>query len=127
MIWKPNLGLLPELSDEERAVIDALWPDHVGAAHALARAELAKATEIPDRDLRDTLAALTINRRVPIIGAMRPPYGYYIAGTLDELRAAEEVFDSYIESLAVRRAAIRRIRAGIAVEQVELFPERFPN
>ncbi len=106
-IWQPHAPLLAELNDEERAVLDALWPDHVGATAAITRADLVDATEIRDRDVRDVISALVINRRIPIIGGSSPPYGYYICRDLDELREADRFLTAYIGTLSVRRNTYR--------------------
>jgi len=120
LIWQPRPPLLADLSDEERAVLNALWPDHVGAPFAIPRADLVAATGLHDRDVRDIILALTIHRRIPIIGGSAPPYGYYICRDLAELRRADEFLTKYIDTLAVRRQTYRRYILAGGAEQTSL-------
>jgi predicted ArsR family transcriptional regulator len=95
------------ITDEQRALLRIL-SGHKGAAFAITIAELLKLSSLSHLDARAIkLAArgLVVDYGLPVVGMRRPPYGYYLAITPDELAEAIRPLIGEIKQIA------RRVRA----------------
>ncbi len=71
-----------DLMDEERSVYALLGH---GRANALSSRELSEQTGLSDRQIRDTIRSLIMERGVLIASVVNKPYGFYIPETPDEI------------------------------------------
>jgi hypothetical protein len=108
-VWSPDLTTEAGMDDEARSVFRALYPSHQGRAHAASRDDLAGETRLDDRRLRDTIGILVERHGIPIYSAVRPPYGYYIAATEEEIADAYRTLRSYALSILRRMGRLGRI------------------
>lgn len=108
-IWSPDLFTTAGMDAAQRRVFNALWPDHVGRARAISRDDLAEATQLADREMRDVLASLTAAHNVPIGSSLSAPAGYFIIATRGEAAEQYRIHRSYGIASLKRAAGIRRI------------------
>ena len=62
---------------------------------------------VSDRKIRMTIHELR-REDVPILPAMKPPYGYYMPSNLKEAREGLESIESYIKDMLITRRAVKR-------------------
>lgn len=92
LVFAPNLLTSAQMTDEQRAVWKALFPSHVGAARAIVGHELETKVQekMPEIDLatirKVIIPSLELLPDPIFIGSSeRPPYGYFVCATEEEL------------------------------------------
>lgn len=110
------------ITDEQRALLRIL-SGHKGAASAITIAELLKLQSLSHLDPRAIkLAArgLVVDYGLPVVGMRRPPYGYYLAITPEELAEAVRPLIGEIVQIS------RRVRALQGSEYVHQMLGQIP-
>lgn len=118
----------PEMTAEEKDVFYQLqW--RKGKEYAIRISELANATGLGERAIKDAVRTLRLVH-MQLIGSRRePPYGYYMISTPEELQQTVHTFFSQaIEELKVVRALLgrdeRKLRELLGQMEIELEVER---
>ncbi len=116
--WCKPVGFREEnLTSEERKVYDVM-KFHVGAALAIKQEEIARITNMTDRQVQDILKHLTERHGLGLAASVRPPYGVYAIDTQRELDDYCGQLHSRALSQLRREAILRRRKPGELAGQV---------
>jgi hypothetical protein len=92
-----------------------------GAAKAHRIDDLALLLDVTPRDIKAAARTLVCDFGLPIAGSRRPPYGYYLAVTADEIGAALDPLVGELRAIAQRvRSLGGRRRLQELLGQIEL-------
>lgn len=110
-----------KLTDEERAVYGLLG---YGRARALSARELSERTGLRDRQVRDTIRSLIMERGVVVGSAVDHPPGFFIAKTADEVIAATSSLRHRGIMILVRVARLQKSSLEMVFNQGRLDLEK---
>lgn len=96
----------------KQAIINQLG---YGQENAITKDQLSKRLGIGERKLRLAIREL-IDEGQPVCGSTRPPYGYYIANTPEEIAGELRLLRSYGMELLRRYSTLRKIKASMLIQ-----------
>lgn len=109
------------LTAEQRDLLRLLqW--HKSVAQAITIADISAKLSIDARAVKEAVRSLVVDFRLPIMGSRRPPYGYYLAITPEEISQGLKTLRGEIVELARRIRSVestnylREMLGQIAVE-----------
>tara|TARA_Y100000310_G_scaffold166912_1_gene166615 strand:- start:7041 stop:7385 length:345 start_codon:yes stop_codon:yes gene_type:complete len=85
-----------------------------GQEHAIKQAILASRCGVKPRALRLAIREL-VDEGHPICGSPRPPYGYFIANSPEEINAELKLLKGYGKELFRRYSTLKKIKASIVL------------
>jgi len=97
-----------DLSPIERRVAQILQR-HRGEEHRIARTDLVALSGLSDRQLRELIARLIVDRHLPLAASSKSGGGYYWMARLDEVLGEMRKLHSYAVDLHRREGALKRI------------------
>lgn len=109
----------PKVTDVEAAILGIIECRR-GRAAAIQAREIAAATRLPERTVREHIKCLIEKHAVLIGSATGDPAGYFIPETAEEIEAVLAQLYHRIASLAVRIARIKRISVEDVFGQLRL-------
>jgi len=112
-----------EMTDEERAVYGLLGR---GRAYAISARNLSERTGLSDRQIRETIRILIMERGILVASEVNDPPGFYIAETPDEIVNATRRLRHRGIMILVRAARLQKSSLELVFNQgrLELEQER---
>lgn len=105
------------LSDEERAVYGLL---RHGRARALSARDLSERTGLKDKEIRQTIRSLIMERGLLVASAVDDPPGFFIAETSDEIITATKSLRHRGIMILVRAARLQKSSLELVFNQGRL-------
>ena len=108
------------MTEREQAVWTALRR-HTGRDNAISRCELAEASGVPDRKLRDVIHALVVDHRKRIVSDYSGRGGYFVPAVQAEVDDHLRILEAHAKSILHRMAVLKR--TSVSDVQRRLFEE----
>ena len=86
-----------------------------GQDNAIKQSILANQCGVSGRILRRTIRAL-IDEGHPICGSPRPPYGYFIANSTEDINVELDMLKGYGKELFRRYSTLKKIRSSLVLQ-----------